>query len=54
MQEIVVEPAPFIYLVNLNALSAVSNAVVGANPGHPFAANILERGTPDAEPGNTR
>jgi peptide/nickel transport system substrate-binding protein len=33
VQEIVAEQAPFIYLVNLNALSAVSNAVVGANPG---------------------
>ena len=33
VQEIVAEQAPFIYLVNVNALSAVSTAVVGANPG---------------------
>src|ERR1035438_8195856 len=37
VQEIVYEQAPIIYLVNQNALSAVSNAVAGANPGilHP-------------------
>jgi peptide/nickel transport system substrate-binding protein len=37
VQEIVAEQAPFIYLVNRNALSAVSSAVAGANPGilHP-------------------
>jgi peptide/nickel transport system substrate-binding protein len=37
VQEIVFEQAPIIYLVNQNALSAVSNAVAGANPGilHP-------------------
>jgi len=37
VQEIVAEQAPFIYLVNQNALSAVSSAVAGANPGilHP-------------------
>jgi len=33
VQEIVYEQAPFIYLVNLNALSAVSMSVAGANPG---------------------
>ena len=33
VQEIVAEQAPFIYLVNPNALSAVSAAVEGANPG---------------------
>jgi len=33
VQEIVYEQAPFIYLVNLNALSAVSASVAGANPG---------------------
>jgi peptide/nickel transport system substrate-binding protein len=33
VQEIVAEQAPFIYLVNQNALSAVSSAVEGANPG---------------------
>jgi len=32
VQEIVVEQAPFIYLVNKNALSAVSPAVHGASP----------------------
>ena len=32
VQEIVVEQAPFIYLVNKNALSAVSTAVQGASP----------------------
>jgi peptide/nickel transport system substrate-binding protein len=32
VQEIVAEQAPFIYLVNPNALSAVSAAVAGANP----------------------
>ena len=37
VQEIVYEQAPFIYLINQNALSAVSAAVAGANPGilHP-------------------
>jgi peptide/nickel transport system substrate-binding protein len=37
VQEITAEQAPFIYLVNQNALSAVSSAVAGANPGilHP-------------------
>ena len=37
VQEIAAEQAPFIYLVNQNALSAVSIAVAGANPGilHP-------------------
>ncbi|MFZ0796803.1 MAG: ABC transporter substrate-binding protein, partial [Terriglobales bacterium] len=37
VQEIVAQQAPFIYLVNQNALSAVSSAVEGANPGilHP-------------------
>jgi peptide/nickel transport system substrate-binding protein len=37
VQEIAAEQAPFIYLVNQNALSAVSSAVEGANPGilHP-------------------
>src|SRR5258708_35448185 len=33
VQEIAAEQAPFIYLVNQNALSAVSSAVEGANPG---------------------
>jgi peptide/nickel transport system substrate-binding protein len=33
VQEIVAEQAPIIYLVNQNALSAVSAAVEGANPG---------------------
>jgi len=33
VQEIVAEQAPFIYLVNQNALSAVSSTVEGANPG---------------------
>jgi peptide/nickel transport system substrate-binding protein len=33
VQEIVAEQAPFIYLVNPNALSAVSASVEGANPG---------------------
>ncbi|MGZ6371649.1 MAG: ABC transporter substrate-binding protein [Bdellovibrionota bacterium] len=33
VQEIVYEQAPLIYLINQNALSAVSNSVVGANPG---------------------
>jgi len=32
VQQIVAEQAPFIYLVNRNALSAVSNSVVGATP----------------------
>jgi peptide/nickel transport system substrate-binding protein len=32
VQEIAVEQAPFIYLVNKNALSAVSLSVHGANP----------------------
>ncbi len=37
VQEIAVEQAPLIYLINQNALSAVSSAVEGANPGilHP-------------------
>jgi peptide/nickel transport system substrate-binding protein len=37
VQEIVYEQAPFIYLINQNALSAVSASVAGANPGilHP-------------------
>ena len=33
VQQIVYDQAPFIYLVNLNALSAVSSSVAGANPG---------------------
>ncbi len=33
VQEIVYEQAPIIYLVNQNALSAVSSSVAGANPG---------------------
>jgi peptide/nickel transport system substrate-binding protein len=33
VQEIVYEQAPFIYLVNQNALSAVQNTVAGATPG---------------------
>jgi peptide/nickel transport system substrate-binding protein len=33
VQEIVAEQTPFIYLINQNALSAISSAVVGANPG---------------------
>ena len=33
VQEIVAEQAPLIYLVNPNALSAVSSAVEGADPG---------------------
>jgi peptide/nickel transport system substrate-binding protein len=33
LQEIVAEQAPFIYLINQNALSAISSAVEGANPG---------------------
>ena len=33
VQEIVAEQTPMIYLVNQNALSAVSSAVAGANPG---------------------
>ena len=32
VQEIVYEQVPFIYLVNLNALSAVSASVAGASP----------------------
>ena len=32
VQEIVAEQAPFIYLVNKNALSAVSTSVEGATP----------------------
>jgi ABC-type transport system substrate-binding protein len=32
VQEIAVEQTPFIYLVNRNALSAVSGNVHGANP----------------------
>jgi peptide/nickel transport system substrate-binding protein len=32
VQEIVVEQAPFIYLINKNALSAISTRVQGANP----------------------
>jgi len=32
VQEIVAEQAPFIYLVNRNAMSAVSNSVHGAAP----------------------
>jgi peptide/nickel transport system substrate-binding protein len=32
VQQIVAEQAPFIYLVNRNALSAVSNSVQGASP----------------------
>jgi peptide/nickel transport system substrate-binding protein len=32
VQEIAAEQAPLIYLINQNALSAVSNAVAGANP----------------------
>jgi ABC-type transport system substrate-binding protein len=32
VQEIAVEQAPFIYLVNRNALSAVSASVHGASP----------------------
>jgi peptide/nickel transport system substrate-binding protein len=37
VQEIVYEQAPFIYLINQNALSAVSTSLAGANPGilHP-------------------
>ena len=37
VQEIVYEQAPLIYLINQNALSAVSSSVAGANPGilHP-------------------
>jgi peptide/nickel transport system substrate-binding protein len=33
VQQIVYEQAPFIYLINQNALSAVSTSVAGANPG---------------------
>jgi peptide/nickel transport system substrate-binding protein len=33
VQEIVAEEAPLIYLINQNALSAISSAVEGANPG---------------------
>ncbi|MGC2248908.1 MAG: ABC transporter substrate-binding protein [Terriglobales bacterium] len=33
VQQIVYDQAPFIYLVNQNALSAVSTSVAGANPG---------------------
>jgi peptide/nickel transport system substrate-binding protein len=33
VQEIVAEQTPFIYLVNQNALSAISSTVEGANPG---------------------
>ena len=33
VQEIVYEQAPIIYLINQNALSAVSSSVAGANPG---------------------
>ncbi len=33
VQQIVYEQAPFIYLINQNALSAVSASVAGANPG---------------------
>ncbi len=53
VQEIAAEQAPFIYLVNQNALSAVSNAVEGANPGilHPQTFWNAERLTLNA---NTR
>jgi len=32
VQEIVVEQAPFIYLINKDALSAISPSVAGASP----------------------
>jgi peptide/nickel transport system substrate-binding protein len=32
VQEIVVEQAPFVFLINKNALSAVSTSVHGASP----------------------
>ncbi len=50
VQEIVAEQAPFIYLVNQNALSAVSSAVGGANPGilHPQTFWNAERLTLNA------
>ena len=50
VQEIAAEQAPFIYLVNQNALSAVSNAVEGANPGilHPQTFWNAERLTLNA------
>ena len=49
VQEIAAEQAPFIYLVNQNALSAVSSAVAGANPGilHPQTFWNAERLTLD-------
>jgi peptide/nickel transport system substrate-binding protein len=49
VQEIVAEQAPIIYLVNQNALSAVSSAVEGANPGilHPQTFWNAERLTLD-------
>ena len=46
VQQIVYDQAPFIYLVNLNSLSAVSSSVAGANPGILYPANILERRSP--------
>jgi len=50
VQEIAAEQAPIIYLVNQNALSAVSNAVEGANPGilHPQTFWNAERLTLNA------
>jgi len=50
VQEIVAEQAPFIYLVNQNALSVVSSAVEGANPGilHPQTFWNAERLTLNA------
>jgi peptide/nickel transport system substrate-binding protein len=50
VQEIVAEQAPFIYLINQNALSAVSSAVAGANPGilHPQTFWNAERLTLNA------
>ncbi len=55
VQEIVYEQAPFIYLVNLNALSAVSTSVAGANPGILFpqtfcnAERLTQTGTATAK-----
>jgi len=47
VQEIVYEQAPLIYLINQNALSAVSSSVAGANPGilHPQTFWNAERMT---------
>ncbi len=49
VQEIVAEQTPFIYLVNQNALSAVSSCGRRREPRNPFPADVLERRAPDPE-----